>query len=167
MLSAHLPLSVGSIILFHQASFQVFVRLKHPFICVCFRKTFIPDCAPAKHHFTQPTFQRNLKLPLQLRLLNSGYGKNQTSEWPHSRAEYTRKRREKVGFTYSLLKAKPCPSCLIYGFSSKRQKRMRPTLLFLQNYKWNIMHALNIFYKYNYWSDILLNRDISILLGEH
>ena len=44
----------------------VLALAKHPFICVHFRKTVFHVSAPAKHHLTQLTFQRDHKFPLEL-----------------------------------------------------------------------------------------------------
>jgi hypothetical protein len=40
----------------HRASFHVLALAKHPFTCVCFRKTLLYLFAPAKHHLTQLAF---------------------------------------------------------------------------------------------------------------
>lgn len=52
LLSAHLPLFVGSYLDSHHRPFHMFAILKHFFTPVCFRKTFFHMSAPAKHPFT-------------------------------------------------------------------------------------------------------------------
>ena len=49
----------------HPASFHMLALAKHPSTCVHFKKMLVHVCAPAKHHLTQLTFQRNQKFPLQ------------------------------------------------------------------------------------------------------
>ena len=76
-----LPLSVGSYLLSskHHVSLHVSAIAKYPFTCVCFSKTFFHLCAPAKHLWTQPTFQRNQKFPLPIP--SSGVCRHKTRPW--------------------------------------------------------------------------------------
>jgi hypothetical protein len=64
--------------------FQVLALAKHLFTCVCFRKTPLYVFAPAKHHPTQWTFQRTLKLPLHMEVLDNLVTLNSCRKHPHS-----------------------------------------------------------------------------------
>jgi hypothetical protein len=49
---------------FMRVGFFVVVLANHLFTCVCFRKTLLHVFAPANHHPTRLTFQRNQKFSL-------------------------------------------------------------------------------------------------------
>lgn len=69
-LDARAPTVCGVVfLLLHHTAFHMSATAKHPFTCVCFRKTIFYVFDLAKHPYspskTQPTVQRNRKFPFQ------------------------------------------------------------------------------------------------------
>lgn len=50
---------------------STFATAEHPLTCVCFSQTLFHMCAPARHHLTSLTFQRNQKFSLHYTMKKS------------------------------------------------------------------------------------------------